>query len=400
MPEEQVAPPPVSESAGLDSLMADVLQGTEIPDSPKPAAPATPEPAKPDKPVEGAKPEAPKADAKPPAKPDPAKPAPKPEKPVPDKPRDDVAQLRKRKDELEAYEKKAKSDLAKLQEENKALAAKRYVTPEMEAEIDENKKEIARLKAQIAEASYEHSDEYKAKYVEPWQRILQGTLAMVDQLSTPADEETGQSRKTTSADFQRVFSAPIGEQAEMAQKIFGTNALRILAQIDRLNDLKAQAGEAVKAQREGFDGKRKQFEEFQKQETQKYSTLRESNRAELIKKYPQFFGPDEADPEASEALNSGFAFVDKAAENADNLSVDERAAYAEVIRARAAWFPRGFRELGKAKEKIASLEAELAKFRESDPGAGKEGGKVEDKPDEFGTGIAGLAEQIERAVEG
>lgn len=380
----------------MSSFLNEMMVGVE---TPEPAKAPAPESSKPDKPAEPAKPEAPKPEAKAQPKPEPAKPAAKPDKSQ-DKPRDDVAQLRKRKDELEAYEKKAKSDLAKLQEENKALAAKRFVTPEMEAEIDENKKEIARLKSQIAEASYEHSDEYKAKYVEPWQRILQNTLAIVDQLSTPPDDETGATRKTTSADFQRVFSAPVGEQAEMAQKIFGTNALRILAQIDRLNDLKAQAGEAVKAQREGLDGRRKQFEEFQKQETQKYSTLRESARAELVQKYPQFFGPDEADPEASEALAGGFAFVDKAAENAENLSVDERAAYAEVIRARAAWFPRGFKQLTKAQEKISSLEAELAKYRDSDPGSAKEQGAVPEKKSEFGTGIEGLAEQIERELNG
>lgn len=393
MPEETVAPPAATPApTGIDSFMQEAMAGVETPEPPK-----APEPPKPDKPAEPAKPEPPKAEAKPPTKPDPAKPA---AKPAPDKPRDDVAQLRKRKDELEAYEKRAKADIAKLQLENQTLSARKHITPEMEKEVEDNKKEIARLKAQISEAAYEHSDEYKAKYVEPWQRTLQNTLAMVDQMSTPVDEETGQSRKTTSADFQRVFSAPVSEQAEMAQKIFGTNALRILGAIDKLNDLKMQAGEAVKAQREGFDGKRKQYEEFQKQESQKYHGLRESARKELTEKYPQFFAPDETDPEATEALTNGFAFVDKASENAENLSADERAAYAEVIRARAAWFPRGFRQLTKAQDKIRSLEEELSKYRASDPGSEKDKGTVPAKKSEFGSGIEGLAEQIEREMEG
>lgn len=383
----------------MDSFVSEMMVGVETPEPPKtPEAPSPPEkPEDTTKPP--AKPDAPKPDPKAPAKPDAKTPA-KPDKAPADKPDMNMNQLRRRHDELLANEKKTKAEIAKLQEENRALTGKKYVTPEMEAEIKENKEEIARLKAQVAEAAYEHSDEFKSKYVEPWQRTLQSTLAMVDQMSTPADEDNGiQSRKTTSADFQRVFSAPVGEQAEMAQKIFGTNALRILTQIDKLNELKQQADASVKAQREGLDGKRKQFEEFQKVEFAKYRQLRDSARDELVQKYPQFFGPDDTDPEASEALASGFAFVDKASDNADDLSVDERAAYAEVIRARAAWFPRGFRQLTKAQEKIKSLEEELAKYRESDPGAGKETGDVKPKEEEFGKGIAGLAEQIEKAME-
>ena len=394
MADTPIAPAPEAPSKGMDSFVSEMMVGVETPEPAK-----APEAPKPEKPVEPPKTDTPKPAQ---AKPEPAKPGAKPDtKPVPEKPRDDVAQLRKRKDELEAYEKRAKSDIARLQEENKALAGKKFLTPEMEKEVEENKTEIARLKAQIAESAYEHSDEYKAKYVEPWQRTLQGTLAMVDQMSTPPDEDNGiQSRKTTSADFQRVFSAPVGDQAEMAQKLFGTNALRILTQIDKLNDLKAQAEASVKAQREGLDGRRKQFEEFQKQETQKYSSLRDGARQELVNKYPQFFGPDESDPEASEALANGFAFVDKATQNAEDLSADERAAYAEVIRARAAWFPRGFRELNKAKEKIASLESELSKYRASDPGSDKDKASTPPKKDEFGSGIQGLAEQIERDMAG
>lgn len=379
-------------STGITSFMTDVMKGVETPGSPAAPSETKAETEVPDKPSsKPAEKPAVKSEVKPPAK--------QPDKPVPEKPRDDVAQLRKRKDELEAYEKRAKSEITKLQQDNKALAEKRYVTPEMQKEIDDNKAEMTRLKTHLAEAAYEYSDEYKARFVEPWQRTLQSTLAMVDQMATPVDEETGQSRKTTSADFQRVFSAPVGEQADVAHKLFGTNALRIIAQIDRLNELKQQAESAVKSQREGLDGKRKQFEEFQKQEHQKYSSLRDQSRAELVEKYPQFFAPDEADPEASEALASGFAFVDKAAEKAHELSPDERAAYAEVIRARAAWFPRGFKELSKAKEKISSLESELSKYRASDPGSDKDKGTVPVKKSEFGSGIQGLAEQIEREMQ-
>lgn len=380
-------------ASGIQSFMADFDAAVvETPD----AAPNIP--AKTD-----AKPEAKGAEkpaaSKPVEKPVAAKPTDKPpEKPVVP-PTDNVAQLRKRKDALEAYEKQAKSEISKLQLENKSLQERRIITPELEKEIETNKSEIQRLKSQIAESAWEHSDEFKSKYVEPWQRTLQSALSMVDQMTTPdRTEEGGEgSRKTTSADFQRVMAAPVGEQADMAQRIFGTNALRVLTQIDKLNDLKQQAEASVKTHHAEQGAKQKQFEEWQRTETQKYSTLRDDARKELAEKYPQFFAPDEADPEASDALAKGYEFVDRAAEKAHELSVDERAAYAEVIRARAAWFPRGHRELAKAKEKIASLEQELTAFRGSDPGAEKEKGRaVEKKTDDLGTGIEGLTAAFDR----
>jgi hypothetical protein len=363
------------------------------------AAPAAPAKAdtKPAAPPAAKVPEKPAT--KPPVAPA-AKPGDKPqEKPAPV---DNVAQLRKRKDELEAYEKKSKGEIAKLQEENRALQERRYVTPEIEKEIADNKAEIQRLKTQVSEVSYEHSDDFKRDYVDPWQRTLKNTLEMVDQLSTPAytDEASGAevpSRKTTSSDFQRVLNAPVADQAEVAQKLFGTNALRVIAQIDRLNEIKQRAADAIKSHHGEMEGKRKQFEDWQKTESQKYVGLRDGARKELAEKYPQFFAPDEADPEASDALQKGYDFVDRAAEKAHELSVDERAAYSEVIRARAAWFPRGHRELTKAKEKIASLEEELSKYRSSDPGQEKEKGRaVPAKENEMGPGLEGMTAMFDK----
>jgi chromosome segregation ATPase len=391
------APSPV----GIEGMMNDVMTGVDAADPPKPDA----KPDKAEPPPKADKPVTQPKDAKPaPVKPDPAKPAAKPADKPPEKPANDMNQLRRRHDELLANEKKNKAEIQRLQEETKTLAAKRYLTPEIEKEIEENKAEIVRLKTHVAEAAYEHSDEFKSKYVEPWQRTLQGTLAMVEQMSTPAfTDENGNeypARKTTQADFQRVLAAPVGEQSEMAQKLFGANALRILTQIDKLNDLKQQAEASIKAQATTLEGKRKQMESWEKEQRQKYTTLRESARQELVEKYPQFFAPDETDPEASEALAAGFAFVDKASNGAEDLSPDERAAYSEVIRARAAWFPRGFRQLSKLQEKVKSLEDELAKYRESDPGSGREKADVKEKPSEFGTGIEGLASQIAREMAG
>jgi len=400
MPDAPIATPPAateSSSKGLDSFLSEMMQGVEVPDT-KPAA-APPEPA-PEKPAAKAEPAPP---TKPAPKPPEAKVAPKPEpKPTDTKPapQDNVAQLRQRKDALEKYEKQAKAEIAKLQEENRTLAGKKYVTPEIEQEIADNKAEVARLKAQVAESAFEHSDEFKSRYVEPWQRTLQSVLAMVDQMATPDQTEEGgpQSRKTTSADLQRVMAAPVSEQAEMAQKIFGQhNALRVLTQIDKLNDMKQQAEASIKSHHAEMGAKQKQMEEWQRTEIQKYTTLRDQNRKELVEKYPQFFGPDEADPEASEALTKGFEFVDRAAEKAEDLSVDERAAYSEVIRAKAAWFPKGHLLIKRKDEKIAALEEELSKYRGSDPGSEKEKGRTEPKKEnEMGIGLDGMAAAFDK----
>lgn len=401
---ETIEAPPAAETGGIDSFMSDVMQGIEeTPASPPPAAPAAPKdpPAPPAKPAEAVK-------ATPAPKAEPAKPAAKPpEAPAkpPEKPKEDMNQLRRRHDELLAERKKTQSEVAKLQEENRALAGKRYVTPEMEKEIEDNKAEIKRLKAEFEEAAYERSEPFKKEYVARYQRVQDSALAAVQHfpVTTKRLDENGETqtanRASTPADYWKVRNADPSERAQIARELFGDNALTLLTEIRELDRIKSDADMAVKQRGESQAENAKQAEIQQRESTRKYNELRDSSRAEIVERYPQLFAPDESNPEESEALAKGFEFADKLA-NGNSLSPDERAAMAEVARAKLAWFNRGNYKITKLTEKVASLESELAKYRGTDPGAGKENGSVETRADDDGTGIEGMAARIEREMAG
>lgn len=393
MPEEAVATPP-SPTGGIDSFMSDFSD--EAVSETAPAAPAKPA-------------EAPKTEAKPPAaKPEakaPEKPAEKPPEkkaePAKEQPKKEPNdQLRARLESTLAENKKLREvEIANLQKENKELQAKRFVTPEMEKEIEENKAEITRLKTAVAESAYERSDEYKQKFYDPYVQTRDSAIALVEQLSIPTLDEEGKvvsTRKATREDWNRVARADVSEQAEIAQKLFGANALRVLSKIESLERIQADSQRAIAQHREGFEAKHKEATQRSVQEHQTITKYREESRQEIVDKFPQFFGEDANDPDAIEALKKGFELVDSA-DNADRMPPADRAALAEVIRHRAAWFTRGHREIQQKDAKIKSLEEELSKYRASDPGSGKEKpGEVEKKSEFPGSGLESLAAEFDR----
>lgn len=365
-----------------------------------PAAPAaepkaTPEP--------DAKPKAePKSDPKRgPEKPrtfQPEKNADKPADKTVEKPaKEDAGSLRKRLSEISNSESALRKEIESFKKQNQELSQRRIITPEVEQEMEANRQQIATMRQQMAEVAYERSDEFKRQFRDPWDNSLKIAIAAAEQM--PILNEDGEvARQATPADFWKVASAPIGERARVARTLFGDNAIAVLSDIKDLERIKAASDHALRAHREDFTGKQKfEAERFQQQQ-RAYASQRDNARRELSEKYPDYFGASESDPESNEALKRGFEFVDNAAANGDKMPLEERAAYAEVVRARAAWFLRGHKELTRAKAKIDSLEAELTKLRGSDPGAEPAGDARGEKPrDENEVGeIESMSDRFER----
>lgn len=368
--------------------MADVTKAIETPEPPKDDAPP------PDKPTAAPKPE--------PAKPSATKPADKPLEKPGDKPatppKEDGGTLRRKLEDALKSEKTRLQEIETLRKQNEELSKKRHITPEMEAEIEENKKQIAEYRKQIAEVSYERSDEFKKQFKDPWENTLKDTIKIVAQL--PIVAEDGEApRKATDADFAKVANAHISERAAIAQQLFGPNALLVLNRIDKLESITEASNQAIREHREQFEVKQKGQQEKWQSEQKAYLEHRENSRRELVEKYPKFFAEDPEDPEGSEALKKGFEFVDKALERAAEMTVEEQAAHSEVVRARAGWFLRGHRQVTKLSKEVESLKAELAKYRASDPGGEEKGDARGEKPaatDELPKGIEGLSERFER----
>lgn len=348
--------------------MADVTTASQKPEATKPAPEVKP------KTDATTKPE-PKAEAKP----DTSKTTDKPE------PKTTIApELRKRLAEVEQSDKAKAAEIESLRKQNAEYQNRRYVTPEMEKEIEANKAQMAELRRQLAETAYEKSDEFKQKYIEPYSQAKAAALEMVEQYQVTIDED-GNTRPATKADFLRVAQALPGERAAIARKLFGENSLNVLADIRDLERMSREANNAIKQHRDVLEAKTKQEQEAWEGNQKQFESARQLSRQQLAQEFPEFFGEPE-DPDLAEAWKKGNEFVDSAAQRAADMSAEERAAVSEVMRARAAWFPRGHKENTKLKAENAQLKEELAKYRASDPGNIGERGDAKPKGDEDLTG--------------
>ncbi len=389
MPEVLETPPvEAAPDAGMSRFMSDVTKDIDE-TTPTPQQPEATPPADPAKPTE-------KSPEKPAEKP-PEKPAAKPaEKPAAQtKPKaEDNGTLRKRLEETLAADKTKTEEINKLSTRIKELENKRVYSDDDDAKVKKYEARIQELETGISEVAYERSTEFKQKFVDPWQNTVAAALKFTESLTVTVDAD-GTTRKATADDFWKVAGLPPSHQAEAAQQLFGVNAVRILNQIDRIQDIKAQSDVALKTHRESSGEKQKQTEESRAKEQRLYEDTRATAMQELRREYPQFFDADPNDPEITAQLEAGYDYVDKATENMSNMPVADRAAYAAVLRARAAYFPRAVHEIKSLKSEVDSLKAEVAKLRGTDPGnVDDKGVPAAAKKDEVPTGgVAALTDE-------
>ncbi len=399
MPEATIEAPaasPLPQPSGMSRFFEDVTRAANTPED----APPKDEPKTESHPAEAK----PKSDTKPEAKPQDkatekkpeAKPDTKPADKAPPTKTDGASELRKRLDEVSKSEKTLKAERDSLMREKEELSKKRFWSEDDQKRFDELSKETADLRRQIAESAYEKSDEFKKQYVAPYTSRLQNSIENAKKYFQVSVDDDGGTRAATDADWWKVASASVGERAAIAQRIFGVNAANVIADIRRLEEIKESADEAIKQHREGYEAREKQTREQEQQQQGQYNQFREMSRKQLAEQYGDYFGDTPEDQELTDAWRKGQEFADMAAERAAKMTMEERAAYAEVARARRAWFDRGNLENKRLKAKVSDWEAELAKYRGSDPGAEKEKGKVGDiKKDEGGRGIEALARRFD-----
>jgi len=391
--------------SGMARFMADVTKAANTPEDKPDATPPAPAPTpkadkQPNKPVDN--PSEPKGDKPADAKDKTAdkaadkKPATPPTKPA-ETHKEAPPELRKRVDELSKSEKALKAEVESLRREKDELSKKRTWSDEDQKRFDEISKETADLRRQLAESAYERSDEFKKQFVEPYKARLKSSIETAVRYFPAVNPETGEQRPSTEADFWKVAGAPISDRAAIATQLFGHNAANVIADIRRLEELKESADQAIANHNNGLEARQKQERESQQQQQQQYSKFRELSRKQLAEEFKDFFGEPTDDPELTEAWQKGVEFVDTVPAQAEKMTLEELAAVQEVVRARAAWFARGHLLNKRQAAKIAELEAELAKFRESDPGSEKEKGKVpQANEDKLSGGIEALGKRFDQ----
>lgn len=394
---EPSATPQADSDGGISAMMAQLdaavaagktlSQPSDAPAKPS-TSPASPPPESPSSaPV--AKEDAPKSDA---PKPD----APQKQKTPTTKPSDEMDEaamekfLKQHQKPWRVYEaakkgwqskiQAAEATIKELQSKKTSTDAEREKYAQQKTELllkqlEEMKLEAAKAKQELAKRDYTASDEYRKNFVEKATSVYTEAVQFVTQLQvTDGDNE----RAATQADFDELRLLPLGARRKAAVDKFGDYAADVLSFVRDLDNIKRDAALAQQRHAENYERELAERETMTAKQRQEYDNFYNSALKGIQEnaEYGKWFSETPDDPEASEILRAGFEEIEKATAQLDKLPLADQAAYAAVYRARAAAAPRLMLEISRRDQKLAELEAELAKFRGSDPGSKVKSGDV------------------------
>jgi hypothetical protein len=168
----------------------------------------------------------------------------------------------------------------------------------------------------------------------------------------------------------------LARATKYAQELFGESAGTIMMHRSRVREAwrKAQAGaeEAKAAAIEHDKRTRAQQEEHVGKLKQAYST----GIDEIRTKFPEWFSPDESDPEGNKLLTDGERLADIAFLGDPNLGPEQVVRVQSDVRNRAAAFGRMVHRNNKLQARVAELEKELEDYKAGQPGTGKPAGET------------------------
>jgi hypothetical protein len=364
-------PPAPSGPTGIAAMMAQLDQAATS-GKPIETKPEVKPEAKPETKPEGTKPEV-KPAAKPEVKPSKTPPA------EPEMTEADMEKVIKANPKawrvFEASKKKWQTEKSTLESRIAQIEAKANTTPaddkKLEAlnkQLEELRGEAGKYQQELIKRDYSASPEYRRDYIDKANNIYAEAVGFVEQLTvTEGDNE----RKATKADFDELRAMDLGARIKAAKAKFGDFASEVLGFTRDIDGVKRAAAEAVQRHAENYQKEAANRESMSAKEKADYDNFYKSSLEGVQKNesYGKWFSPDEADPEATQLLNSGYEEIEKVTAELDKLPVDQKAAYSAVFRARAAATPRLILEINRRDSKISELEAELAKYRGTDPGS-------------------------------
>lgn len=325
---------------------------------------------------------------------------------APDKPTVETApEARTPKELREAYavEKREKE---RLESELKALKSQGHTPAELAKlpeyqqvmrELSESKTELERVRSELHSRDYTLSPEFQQRYAAPVNEAFKSVATTMSVLRV-TDEATGEKRRLTDAEIIEISKLPTDiERSEKLHALFGSDAVRVVAQMERLAD----AGAALQAAH--IDAKQNGSTRLKEQAAK----VAESQRA-VVQQYqdavnqitsadPDLYAPlPDTDPEAQE-FNQSLASAKVLATVA--FLGREGTPKEKIIRAQAACTARiiGFERLQHTNRtlnnRIAELEKELAQHKQAEPPIGGEepSGERTNEPLGYEAEIRGLA---------
>jgi len=272
-----------------------------------------------------------------------------------------ISEFERKTKELEGKTTQSPADLAKIKSYEERVAAL--------------EKDLADRESRLVQADYAKSDEFKRLYIDKGAKAYTKAIAEIKGLKVKTVNEVGDEseRPATQADFDAIRKLEPYDQDRKIHEMFGTSASRVALHLNILNSIESEANEAIASANEKATVTQREKESSRLKGTQEFEAHAKAAESELLKTHAVYFTPDETNPEATKALENGLKFVRDAAKNSMTMTPKESAETATIIEYLAGAAPRLMVEKKQLTAKMTALEAELAKYRKSSPGAASPG---------------------------
>lgn len=279
-------------------------------------------------------------------------------------------------DEHKAARAKVEQELAEIK---KTVGDPAALKKQVEA-IQSIQKRNEELEQEIKYVNYSKSKEFQEKYQQPYEESWKKWMGELGEL-TVTDDATGAERPLQPQDLLELVNMPLQKARAKAVDVYGAFADDVMGARKELRGL-------FESQQKALDDAKKTSDGYQARLQQEFGQRREAltkevgevwNKANefVVKdeKIGKFFKPVEGDEEGNKRLADGFAIADKAfAVNPfdPRLNPQQRKEIVELhaaVRNRAAAFGRLSLQNQRLEKQLATIKAELNKFKEAEPPA-------------------------------
>jgi hypothetical protein len=252
-------------------------------------------------------------------------------------------------------------------------------------ELASTKKQLADYDNEIRLTRYERSNEYKEKYQKPYDNAVAQAYAEVKELivyEPPAEEgQPPRERQATPADFDEIYSLPLGAATKVAKQKFGDASFIVLQHRNAIkNAAKSALGAIEEHKTKGADFEQQQTAQ-QKMEQEGRDRMFSQAIEALTQKFPEYFGERDNDSEWNEHRTKGQQLADLAFSDRKGLTPAQSSILDAQVYARLVGFPPLMHDYIKVKSELEKATKELEEIRKSAPG----------KPDTNGSAGAPVA---------
>lgn len=280
-------------------------------------------------------------------------------------------------DEHKAARAKAEQELADLRKSGvDPLKGKEY-----EEKISAIQKRNEELENHMRFVDYSKSTEFAEKYQKPYDQAWQRWMGDLGELTVRGED--GSERAIAPTDILELVNLPLPKARESAEEKFGAFADDVMSarkEIRSLFESQQRALEEAKTKgKEHIEGQTKAQMAAQEALTKEISEVwTQANQSVVTdEKISKWFKPVEGDEEGNTRLSKGYELADRAFTmdpRDPRLSKEQRAEVVRLhaaIRNRAAAFGRIAFQNDTLSKRVAELEGEIAKYKQTEPGNGQ-----------------------------